>query len=239
MPDEREQGVGLGVLATSSIRSSSSTTPGRRAPSGHGPVQQDGLAQGVRDVRGEAADQVGLGGGEAERAVLAVQAQVAPAVAADDQRGAQLVAEPDRAHDVAVARARAPRAAGGGVQRPHVPGRAHQLGEGVDVVPAQLVVEEQRGHRDERVLAVRAGEQQGLGVGGREERRVDRHRAAQRGEHLPLQLGDVQAAAADAQHRAFGARGAHGFQCRGRGRARKPHFVGMARGRRRADARSA
>ena len=31
-----------------------------------GPVQQDGLAQGVRDVRREAADQVGLGGGEAD-----------------------------------------------------------------------------------------------------------------------------------------------------------------------------
>ena len=40
-------------------------------------MQQDGLPQGVRDVRREAADQVGLGGGEAERTVVPVQAQVA------------------------------------------------------------------------------------------------------------------------------------------------------------------
>ena len=111
-----------GVLATSSICSSSTHDARTVRHRGHGLVQQDGLAQGMRDVRGEAAEQVGLGGGEAERAVLAVQAQVAPAVAADDQGGAQLVAEPDRAHDVAVARARHPVAAGGGVQRPHVPG---------------------------------------------------------------------------------------------------------------------
>jgi len=83
-----------------------------------------------------------------------------------------------------------------------VPRGAHQLRKRIDVAPAQLVVEEQRGHRDERVLAVGAGEQQGLGVGGREEGGVDRHHPAQRREHLPLQLGDVEAAAADAQHSA-------------------------------------
>ena len=200
VPDEREEGVGLG-RAGHQLHPFVEEHHARTALFvGHRPVQQHGLAQGVRDVRGDPADDLGLGGGEAERAVLAVQAQVAPAVAADDQRGAQLVAEPDRTHDVAVARARAPRAAGGGVQRPDVPGRAHQLGERVDVVPAQLVVEEQGRHRDQRVFAVRAGEQQGLGVSGGEERGVDRHHAAQRGEHLPLQLGDVEAAAADAQH---------------------------------------
>ena len=43
-----------GVLATSSMRSSSSTTPGPAVAVGRGPVQQDGLAEGVRDVRGEA-----------------------------------------------------------------------------------------------------------------------------------------------------------------------------------------
>ena len=84
-----------GVLATSSSRSSSTTTPGGATPRDRG-VQEDGLTQRMRDVRGEAAEQVGLGGGEADRAVLAVQAQVAPAVAADDQSGAQLVAEPER-----------------------------------------------------------------------------------------------------------------------------------------------
>ena len=155
-----------------------------------------------------------------------MQAQVAPAVAADDQRGAQLVAEPDRAHDVAVARAFAPPAAGGSVQRPHVPRGAHQLGERVDVAPAQLVVEEQRGHRDERVLAVGAGEEQGLRVGGREERRVDRHHPAQRREHLPLQLRDVQAAVAQGHHRAFGARGVHGFSVDGPARRGNPNLLG-------------
>ena len=202
MPDEREEGVGLG-RAGHQLHPFVEQHDARTAlASADRPVQQHGLPQCVRDVRGDAADHVGLGGAEAERAVLAVQAEVAPAVAADDQRGAQLVAEPGRSHDVAVARARAPRAAGGGVQRPDVPGRPHQLGERVDVVPAQLVVEEQRGHRDERVLAVGAGEQQGLGVGGREERGVDRHHSAQRAQDLPLQLGDVEAAAADAQYSA-------------------------------------
>jgi hypothetical protein len=220
------------VVATSSIRSSSSTTPGRRGASGAATVQQDGLAQRMRDLWGEAAEQVGLRVGEAEPAVNAVQAQVAPAVAAVDEGRAQLVAEPGRSHDVAVARAGHPRAAGGGVQRPHVPRGAHELGERVDVPAAELVVQEHRRHRDQRVLAVRAGEEQGLGVGGREERGVDRHGRAQDAEHLPLQRRGVQAAAADAQHRAFCARHVgHGVQCGREGAARKPHIAGMVRGR--------
>jgi hypothetical protein len=96
VPDEREQGVGLGG-AGHELHLLVEHHDARPALAVRDElVQQDGLAQGVRDVRGEAADQVGLGGSEAERAVLAVQAQIAPAVAADDKRGAQLVAEPDR-----------------------------------------------------------------------------------------------------------------------------------------------
>ena len=214
------------VLATNSICSSSSTTPGRFGV-GRGPVQQDGLAQGVRDVRGDAADDVGLGGGEAERAVLAVQAQVAPAVAADDQRGAQLVAEPDRAHDVAVARRSSParlgwRCPATGRARARAPGR-----ERVDVPAAQLVVEKQRGHRDERLLAVRAGEQQRLRIGGREERGVDRHRRRSAASTCrcssstssPLRQTRITARSA--------LRCRPCRQCR-RGRAAaEPHFVGM------------
>ena len=85
--------------------------------------------------------------------------------------------------------------------------------------------------------AVRAGEQQRLGVGGREERRVDRHRAAQRGQHLPLHLGDVQAAATDAQDRPFGvlADVGHGSSVAAAVPCEKPHIVGMARGRPRPD----
>lgn len=50
-------------------------------------VQEDGLAEGMRDVWGQPADDLGLGRGEAERTVLAVQAQVAPAVTADHECG--------------------------------------------------------------------------------------------------------------------------------------------------------
>ena len=97
VPDEREQGVGL-AGAGHELHSLVEQYDARPALAiRDGSVQQDGLAQGVRDVRRQAADQVDLGGGEAKRAVLAVQAQVAPAVAADDQGRAQLVAEPDRA----------------------------------------------------------------------------------------------------------------------------------------------
>ena len=109
-----------------------------------------------------------------------------------------------------------------------MPRGAHQLGEGVDVASAQLVVEEQRGRRDERVLAVGAGEQQGLRVGGREERRVDRHHLAQRREHLPLQLGEVQAAAAEGHHRGFCTRGVHSFSVDGTAGRGNPHLIGMA-----------
>ena len=122
MPDEREQGVGLGRAGYElHLPVEEHDTGSDRWPSADGPVQQDGLPQRVRDVRGEAADELGLARGEAELAVLAVQAQVAPAVAAGDQRGAQLVAEPDRTHDVAVAGARHPLGSRRGVERTDVP----------------------------------------------------------------------------------------------------------------------
>ena len=74
MAEEREEGVGLGG-AGHQLHALVEQHHARTAFAvGHRPVQQDGLAQGVRDVRGDAAHDVGLGGGEAERAVLAVQA---------------------------------------------------------------------------------------------------------------------------------------------------------------------
>ena len=95
-------------------------------------------------------------------------------------------------------------------------------------VPVQLVVEEHLGHRGERVLVVDAGEHQRLRIGGREGRGVDRHRAAQRRQHLPLQLGDVQAAAADTQMTARSALAMSAtLQCRGaRSAGETPHLLG-------------
>ena len=195
-------------------------------------MQQHGLAQPVGEVRGQAGDQVGLGPGEAEWAVLAVQAQVAPALRAGDQRGAQLVAEAEAAQNFAVAGARRPVAAGRVVQRSDVRPRAGQRGEPVHVLAAELVVQEQRHRGAERVLGVCAGEQQRLGIGGRDEGGVDGNGPAEVPQHLALQPADVEAGVAVADHVTLGPRQAsspgHGPSVAPRARRRNPNLLGWS-----------
>jgi hypothetical protein len=76
VPDEREQGVGLGRAGHELHLPVEEHDTGPVPDVRRGPVQQDGLAERVRDVRAEAPDEVGLARGEAELAILAVQAQV-------------------------------------------------------------------------------------------------------------------------------------------------------------------
>jgi hypothetical protein len=134
-----------------------------------------------------------LGSRKAEWAVLPVQAQVAPTLRAGDQCGAQLVAQAERSHDFAVPRAGWTVAPGRVVQRSDVPRRAGQRGEPVDVLAAELVVQEQPRRGVERILGVCAGEQQRLRIGGRDEGGVDGHGSAEAAQHLLLHPADVEA----------------------------------------------
>ena len=81
-----------------------------------------------------------------------VQAQHAPALAARPQRDAELVAEPERCHHLTEPRAVDAVAPCRHVERRRRIGAARQGGELVDVVAAELVLDEQRRRLDERLL---------------------------------------------------------------------------------------
>ena len=58
---------------------------------GRGTMQQDGLAERMRQLGDKACDERGLRRGEAKRVIGAMQTQVAPALRVGDQGCAQLV----------------------------------------------------------------------------------------------------------------------------------------------------
>nr|WP_233434165.1 hypothetical protein [Nocardia yamanashiensis] len=124
-----------------------------------GTVQEHGLAQGVREVRSDAGDQRGLGVAESERMVFAVQAQITPALRARDQRRPQFVPQSQRPHDLAIPLAGEPVGVRHAVQRGDMLPRNRQCRRPVHVFAAELVVEEQRRRRAQRLLRVRTGEQ--------------------------------------------------------------------------------
>jgi hypothetical protein len=157
------------VLIQDDHSGSGGVSPGRR-----GRPDRDGAAQSLGHVRGDAADQVDLAGVEAVRGVLPVQAQDAPAPGLGGQNRAQLVAEAEGAHDLAVAGAGGPPTAGGQVERGDRVGGLRQRGELVDVITSELVVQEQWCCGAKRFVGGCRGEQQGHRVNGREERRVHR-----------------------------------------------------------------
>jgi hypothetical protein len=111
--------------------------------------------------------------GEPRRSGLPVQAHHSPARLPGPQRDPQLVAEAQRPHDLRVPGAFVPVAASGLVQRPHRNRGGGQVGEPVDVKPAELVGKEQRSSPDERVLACRRREQQRRWVDGGDEGGID------------------------------------------------------------------
>jgi hypothetical protein len=151
------------------------------------------LPAAVAEVRSEAADQAHLGGGESVRRVGAVQAQVAPAAGRGDQRGAQLITQAQRRHDLAVPGAGRPLAAGGRVQRRDVPGAHGERCKLVDIVAAELVVQEPGRRPGQRVLGGRAGEQQRRRVGGGEEHGIDAQQGVDEPHGLGLKRWAVQA----------------------------------------------
>jgi hypothetical protein len=155
-------------------------------PQRHGPPQAFG------HVRGDPPDHVDLLVVEAVLRVLSVQAHRAPALIAADENRAQLVAQAERAHHLAVAGAVRPLAAGSPVERADLVGRFGQRDELVNVRAAVLVVQEKRRRGPQRFLGHGRGEQQGLRVDGAEERRIHRHDPAQPAQYLVAKFGHAE-----------------------------------------------
>src|SRR4051794_32461630 len=93
-------------------------------------------------MRSQVPQQFDLVIGEAEIAILSVQAEHTPTLASRHERDPELVTEPERGHHLSVAGALRPVAAGGTVERADGVVRRGQRGELVYVLGAELVVEE-------------------------------------------------------------------------------------------------
>src|SRR5579859_5143865 len=85
-----------------------------------------------------------------------------------------------------------PVAAGGLIQRPDRDRAGRELGEPVDVPPAKLVGEEERGSLDQRVLAGSRGEQERRRVDGGDEGGIDPQHGPQTADDLTPQGQGVQ-----------------------------------------------
>jgi len=72
---------------------------------GRGSSEQNRLAHCIGDVWTQPRDQRRLRLREPELVILTMQAQVSPALIADDQGGAKLISQTQLAHDVAIAQA--------------------------------------------------------------------------------------------------------------------------------------
>ncbi len=107
-----------------------------------------------------------------------MQAQDPPAPVFGDKSRAQLIAEAEGAHDLAVAGTGHPLTAGGPVERGDRVGGLRQRGELIDVITPELVLQEQRRCGAKRFVGGCRGEQQGHRVNSREERGVHRQRPA-------------------------------------------------------------
>ena len=166
-------------------------------------VQQESLPRPGRQVGPEPGDGCGLRRGEAKPAVLTVQTQVPPAPSVQDKGCPELVAQPDRAHDVAVALAGEPVVAGGVIEPADMPAADCERGEPVHVTPAELVVQEPGGSLVQRRLTICGGEEQRFRVRGGHERGIHRQHRTQGCQHRIAEGAHLQAPVADADNLSF------------------------------------
>ena len=103
---------------------------------------QQSPAEALSHVRGDPGDDVSVARGESGGPGLPVQAHHSPARLPGPQRSPQFVAEAERPHDGRVPGTAVPVAAGGLIKRPDRVRRGGQVGEPVDVTPAELVGQE-------------------------------------------------------------------------------------------------
>ena len=134
---------------------------------------QQGPAESLGHVRGDLSNNVAVARREPGGAGLPVQAHYSPACLPGPQRHPQFVAETERPHDGRVPGTAVPVAAGGLIQRPDRVRSGREVGEPVDVTPAELVGQEGRRRLDQRLLADRRGEQQRCRVHGGDEGGID------------------------------------------------------------------
>src|SRR5215471_13363138 len=92
---------------------------------------------------GEAPDQVEFPDIEAVRGILPVQAQHSPAPVLCVERGTQLVAEAEGAHDLAVAGTGGPLTTGGPIERGDRVSGLRQRSKLIDIITPELVLQEQ------------------------------------------------------------------------------------------------
>ena len=151
-------------------------------------------------VRSQAAD-VALLFAREHGARLPVQTDIAPADAAHAQHRAQLVGETQRGEDVAMAGAGLHLAARRLGEGSHTEGIAGQRGPFVDVVLAELVLDEVRDGLGGDVLLVCLGEEQRRRVDRRPEGGVERHGPVQPRQDAVAQSVRRQARAADLDDR--------------------------------------
>ena len=158
----------------------------------------DSTTKSLGYMRGYAPDQVELRGIEAVWGILPVQAQYAPAPVLCEERSTQLVAEAERAHDLAVAGTSGPLTPGGPIERGDRVSGTRQRGKLIDIIAPELVLQEQFLRCAQWFVGGCGGEQQGHRVNSREERCVHRQHPAQSAQYLLAQHSGVQPGVAPA-----------------------------------------
>jgi len=109
--------------------------------------------------------------------VVAMYAQVAPTVLAHHQRRPKLIAEAERLHDLAGSKARRAVASASAIECRDVLPRSGQRREFVNIVVAELVGKEHWSRHAKRLLGIRSGKKQCLGICGGEERGIYGHQS--------------------------------------------------------------
>jgi glyoxylase-like metal-dependent hydrolase (beta-lactamase superfamily II) len=155
-------------------------------------IHEGGVAQAVGDVRSDSGEDLRIVGTEASGTVFSVEAHDAPGRRVDTQRGAQLVAEAEGRHDIAVARTAAAVVAGGIVERPDGLCGGGECRELVDVVLTEFVVDEHLRRTSEWLFLERVREEQRRRVDAGKERRVNAHDGAEPTEDLAGQFDGRQ-----------------------------------------------